>query len=81
MPDGPLNPGVLHTIATGASVHLGVYRIETQITAGNGKLTMSGLGSNATARESIKIGFDYFKANAPSVSASAKPADHDFICI
>ena len=78
MPDGPLNPGVLHTIATGASVHLGVYRIETQITAGNGKLTMSGLGSNATARESIKIGFDYFKANASSVSASAKPGDHDF---
>ena len=78
MPDGPLNPGVLHTIATGASVRLGVYRIETQITAGNGKLTISGLGSNTTARESIKIGFDYFKANAPSVSASAKPADHDF---
>ena len=78
IPDGPLNPGVLHTIATGSSGHLGVYRIETQVTAGNGKLTLSGLGSNTAAKESIKVGFDYFKANASSVSSSAKPGDHNF---
>ena len=78
IPDGPLNPGVLHTIATAGSGHLGVYRIETQVTAGNGKLTLSGVGSNTAAKESIKVGFDYFKANAASVSASVKPADHNF---
>ena len=78
IPDGPLNPGVLHTIATGSTGHLGVYRIETQVTAGNGKLTLSGVGSNTTAKESNRVGFDYFKANASSVSASAKPADHNF---
>jgi ATP-dependent Lon protease len=39
---------------------------------------MSGLGSNSAAREAIKVGFDYFKANASQVSASAKPGDHDF---
>ena len=77
IPDGPLNPGVLHTIATASSGHLGVYRIETQVTAGNGKFTLSGVGSSTTAKESIKIGFDYFKANASSVSASAKPGDHN----
>ena len=78
IPDGPLNPGVLHTIATGSSGHLGVYRIETQVSAGNGKLTMSGLGSNAAARESVRIGFDNFKVNAALVSASAKPGNHNF---
>ena len=77
IPDGPLNPGVLHTIATASSGHLGVYRIETQVTAGNGKFTLSGVGSSTTAKESIKVGFDYFKANASSVSASAKPGDHN----
>ena len=77
IPDGPLNPGVLHTIATAGSGHLGVYRIETQVTAGNGKFTLSGVGSSTTAKESIKVGFDYFKANASSVSASAKPGDHN----
>ena len=78
IPDGPLNPGVLHTIATGSNGHLGAYRIETQVSAGNGKLTMSGVGSNTAARESIRVGFDYFKANASSVSGAAKPGDHDF---
>lgn len=79
IPDGPLNPGVMHTVATGGSgVHLGLYRLETQVTAGNGSLRTSGLGSNAAAKEAIKVGFDYFKANAHRVSASIKPGDHDY---
>ncbi len=78
IPDGPLSPGVLHTIAVGSGGHLGLYRLETQITPGNGKITLSGLGSNTAAKEAIKVGFDYFKANASAVSASAKPGDHDF---
>ena len=64
IPDGPLNPGVLHTVATGSGGHLGLYRLETQVTAGNGSLKTSGLGSNCAAKEAIKVGFDYFKANA-----------------
>jgi len=79
IPDGPLNPGVLHTVATGSNdSHLGLYRLETQVTSGNGSLKMSGLGSNAKAKESIKIGFDYFKANANGVSGSVKAGDHDY---
>jgi len=78
IPDGPLNPGVLHTIAPGSDSHLGVYRLETQVTPGNGKLTTSGLGSNTQAKEAIKVGFDYFKANAASVSATPKSGDHDY---
>jgi ATP-dependent Lon protease len=78
IPDGPLKPGVLHTIATGSSGHLGLYRIETQTTAGNGKLTTSGLGSNAAAREALKVAFDYYKANIARVSAGAKAGDHDY---
>jgi ATP-dependent Lon protease len=78
IPEGPLNPGVLHTVATGSNGHLGLYRLETQVTGGNGKLTTSGLGSNSAAKEAIKVGFDYFKANASEVTASAKPSEHDF---
>lgn len=79
IPDGPLNPGVMHTVATGGTgSHLGLYRLETQVTSGNGALKMSGLGSNSAAKEAIKVGFDYFKANAHRVSASIKPGDHDF---
>ncbi|MGE0758256.1 MAG: S16 family serine protease [Pirellulaceae bacterium] len=78
IPDGPLNPGVMHTVAVGSGGHLGLYRIETQVTAGNGSLKMSGFGSNSQAKEAVKVGFDYFKANATHVSASIKSLDHDY---
>lgn len=78
IPDGPLNPGVLHTVATGSGGHLGLYRLETQVTSGNGKLNLSGFGSNSSAKEAIKVGFDFFKANANRVSASIKAVDHDY---
>lgn len=78
IPDGPLNPGVLHTVATGSNSHLGLYRLETQVTSGNGTLKLSGLGSNSQAKEALKVGFDYFKANANQVSASIKAGDHDY---
>ena len=78
IPDGPMNPGTLHTVATGSGGHLGLYRLETQVTAGNGSLKMSGLGSNAAAKEAIKVGYDFFKANANTVSGSIKAGDHDF---
>ncbi|MBN1905582.1 MAG: protease Lon-related BREX system protein BrxL [Deltaproteobacteria bacterium] len=78
IPAGPLNPGVLHTVATGNSNHLGLYRLETQITPGNGSLTLSGFGSVSSAKEAVKVGFDYFKANASGISASAKTGDHNY---
>ncbi|MEW6207016.1 MAG: protease Lon-related BREX system protein BrxL [Acidobacteriota bacterium] len=78
IPDGPLSPGVMHTVATGSVGHLGLYRIETQVTSGNGSLKTSGLGSNSLAKEAIKVGFDYFKANASRISVSIKPGDHDY---
>ncbi len=78
IPEGQLKPGTLHTIAPSAGGMLGVYRIELQSTPGNGKLTLSGLGSSTNTKEPIRIAFDYFKANVGRVSASAKVNDHDF---
>ncbi|MBK1631986.1 TIGR02688 family protein [Thiohalocapsa halophila] len=78
IPDGPLNPGVLHTIATGSGGHLGLYRLETQTTAGNGKFNASGLGSSSAAKEAVKVAYDYFKANLSRVSSMTKAGDHDY---
>lgn len=78
IPDGPMSPGALHTVATGSGGHLGLYRLETQVTAGNGALQTSGLGSSSGAKEGIKVGFDFFRANASRVSASIKAGDHDY---
>lgn len=78
IPDGPLNSGFLHTIGTGAGGHLGLYRLETQVTAGNGKFAVSGIGSSTAAREALKVGFDYFKANLSRVSGASKAGEHDY---
>jgi ATP-dependent Lon protease len=78
IPDDPLNPGSLYTVSRGSGGHLGLYRLETQVTAGNGQLKLSGFGSNTAARESVKVGFDYFRANATQIQASVKAGDHDY---
>ena len=68
----------MHTITMGTSDYLGLYRLELQITGGNGKLTMSGSGANTKSKEAIKIAFDYFKANISRVSSMGKVGDHDY---
>lgn len=78
IPEGQMKPGTLHTITNGPSGMLGLYRLETQVIGGNGKLTLSGVGSGMAGKEPVKVAFDYFKANVSRVSASAKPGDHDF---
>lgn len=78
IPEGPPDPGTLHTISHGSNEHLGLYRLETQLSSGNGSLQMSGLGSSSAAKEGIRVAFDYFKANATRVSAAAKTKDHSY---
>lgn len=78
IPEGHLKPGTLHTVARGASGHLGLYRLETQVTPGNGQLKLSGFGSNTAAKESVKVGFDYFRANVAQVQASAGVSERDY---
>ena len=72
-------PGVLHTVATGTSGHLGLYRLEMQVTAGNGKLTTSGLGSNSAAKEAAKVA--NYEAIVPSVKGWARITGYNTIFI
>lgn len=78
IPEGPAKPGVLHTIGLSNKGMPGLYRLELQVTKGSGKLATSGLWGSSAAKEQVKIAFDFFKANASSISAGVKVADHDF---
>ncbi|MGI8668847.1 MAG: protease Lon-related BREX system protein BrxL [Aridibacter sp.] len=78
IPESALAAGTLHTIASGSEEMLGLYRLELQVTSGNGKLSISGVGSNSAAKESIRIAYDYFKANIGQITSSVKVADHDY---
>jgi ATP-dependent Lon protease len=78
IPDGPMNPGTMHTIMPGTSGHPGLYRLELQVSPGNGKLSISGSGTDTKTKEAIKIAYDYFKANMARVSSMSKVIDHDY---
>ncbi|MFP4000023.1 MAG: protease Lon-related BREX system protein BrxL [Desulfobacterales bacterium] len=78
IPEGPSNPGTLHTVLQGTREHLGLYRLELQVVAGTGKLSVSGSGTDTKTKEAIKIAFDYFKANISRVSSLSRVADHDY---
>lgn len=78
IPEGPMKPGTLHTIALGTTGLLGLCRLELQVVGGTGKLSISGVGSSSQSREAIKVAFDYFKANLARVTAMSKAGDHDY---
>lgn len=78
IPDGPLNPGHVHVITPSAAGKQALYRLELQVIAGTGKLTLSGFGSNVKIKEGLRVSFDYFKANASQVSASLKVNQNDY---
>ena len=78
IPDGPSKPGVLYTIGLSNKGMPGLYRLELQVTKGSGKLATSGLWNSSSAKEQVKIAFDFFKANASRISAGTKVGEHDF---
>ena len=78
IPAGMPKPGVVHLVTQADSGMTGLYRFETQMTAGNGKHAVSGLGSNTAAKEAIRVGFDYFKGNLSRISAAAKFSEHEY---
>jgi len=78
IPEGLGKPGVVHLVTKGSTDQPGLYRFETQMTAGNGRHTVSGLGNNTAAKESVRVGFDYFKGNLNRISVSAKFGEHEY---
>lgn len=78
IPEGPMKPGTLHTVATGTSGLLGLYRMELQVVSGGGKLSISGVGTSSQPKEAIKVAYDYYKANLCQISASAKAGSSDY---
>lgn len=78
IPAGMPKPGVVHLVTQAESGMTGLYRFETQMTAGNGKHSVSGFGSNTAAKEAIRIGFDYFKGNLNRISATSKFSEHEY---
>lgn len=79
IPEGMCNPGQIYTVSVGKSGMIGLFRLETQILPGNGKLTCNGIGSAREARESTQNAFKYLKANSNRISQSISTTTKDYI--
>jgi len=79
IPEGMCNPGQVYTISQGKSGMIGVFRLESQILPGNGKLERTGLGSDREAKESSNTAFNFLKANGNRISGSISTTQKDYI--
>ena len=79
IPEGIGNPGQVYTISRGKSGMIGVYRLESQMLPGSGKLEKTGVGSDSKSKEAINTAFNYLKANAGRISGAISTTSKDYI--
>ena len=79
IPEGLCNPGQVYTVSRGKSGMIGVFRLESQMLPGNGKLERTGLGSDRDAKEASNTAFNYLKANGNRISGSISTTQKDYI--
>ena len=79
IPEGMCSPGQVYTVSRGKSGMLGVFRLESQMLPGNGKLERTGIGSDRDAKESTNTAFNFLKANGNRISGSISTATKDYM--
>ena len=79
IPEGMSKPGHVYTVGHSKFGMLGVYKLEMQMTAGNGKFEKTGLGTDREAREAVDTAYRYLKANARGISGSISMTTKDYI--
>lgn len=79
IPEGMSKPGHVYTVGHSKSGMLGVYKLEMQMTAGNGKFEKTGIGTDRDAKEAVDTAYRYLKANARTISGSISMTTKDYI--
>ena len=79
IPEGMSNPGQVYHVGRGKSGMLGLYRLESQMVAGNGKFEKTGLQNDSKAKEAVNTAYNYLKANASCISTSLSMNNNDFV--
>ncbi|WP_196602179.1 protease Lon-related BREX system protein BrxL [Pectinatus frisingensis] len=79
IPEGMCNPGQVYTVSRGKSGMIGVFRLESQMLPGNGKLERTGIGNDRDAKEASNTAFSFLKANSNRISGSISTTTKDYI--
>ena len=79
IPDGMTNPGHVYTVSKCKNGMIGIYRLETQMLPGNGKLERTGIGTDRDVKEAANTAFNYLRANANAISGNISTTNKDYI--
>lgn len=79
IPDGICNPGQVYTISNGKSGMIGLFRLESQMLAGNGKFERTGIANEREAKEATNTAFNFLKANGNRISGAISVTTKDYI--
>lgn len=79
IPEGICNPGQVYTISQGKSGMIGAFRLESQMSPGNGKFGRTGIGSETKSKEATNTAFNYLKANSNRISGAISTTTKDYI--
>ncbi len=74
IPEGPLKAGSLYTIAISTNSVKGLYKVESQISAGKGKITVS----DNKYRKTFENAFNYLKINSKRISGAINISEKEF---
>ncbi len=58
---------------------IGVFRLESQMLPGNGKIERTGLGSDSKCKEAVNTAFNFLKANGNRYQRLISTTDKDYI--
>jgi len=78
IPEGELAAGTIFTIPSNPdSGHKGLFKIELQKMAGNGKINDTGFGGGKAIREELKEAINFMKANLVNISPNLHYSEYD----
>lgn len=79
IPEGMGKPGCVYTVGKSKTGMVGCFRLETQMMPGNGKLTLTGLGTSSEIKQGPNTAFNYIKANGNAISGQISTTTKDYI--
>ncbi|WP_425483982.1 protease Lon-related BREX system protein BrxL [Lacticaseibacillus absianus] len=79
IPGGTEKPGFVYTIQRDASERLGLFKLESQVMAGSGRLEKTGIGGNRQAREAMDTAMRLLQSSYATIDQRLSPNHHDFV--
>lgn len=79
IPDTILNPGHVFACCQSLTGKTNLYKLETEMTIGNGNFKAKGLGSKKEVKEAADIAFDYLKSNYDQITSSIDITNKNYV--